>query len=145
MRCVVLCLLALPLLSCRHEFPPTSPGDLEDHDPDGAIAADQRAAGDQRVLDRLLADATLPACTPVTGPGADCAKEESWSCVGVCDGQHRYACTKSPVAREIRCPGSGPCECLVDGKPAGACPGLDNGRLGCDRCLEALRQGCCRP
>jgi hypothetical protein len=141
---VGLLLLALPLLSCRHEFPPPASGDADDRDPDAALAIDQRAGDRGAPPDRSLPDAAAATCAAVTGPAGDCAKEESWGCVGVCSGKYRYACLKSPVQREIQCAEGSPCECVVDGKTT-ICSGLDNGRFGCDRGLEALRQGCCTP
>jgi hypothetical protein len=147
MRCTLL-LLAFPLLlSCRHEFPPPGSNDADDRDPDATIAIDQRPARhDDQHGDRIVVDTTAPYCsTTPTGSGADCTKEESWGCVGICDGKHRYACLKSSEAREIQCPEAGGCVCIV-GVQKTPCPAsLDSGRLGCDRCLEALRQGCCRP
>jgi len=139
----VLLLLSVALLSCQHEFPPpTAPADADDQDPDGALPADQRAI-DHRV-DRVRPDLSLPQCTAATAGTADCTKEEGWSCIGVCENKHRYACQSSQV-REIRCPETGACECWV-GSKVQACPSLlDNGRTGCDRCLEAFRNGCCRP
>ncbi len=142
MRCVVV-LLALLSASCRHEFPAPTTGDANEHDPDAALPLDHRLGQEAERVDRLLRDAPPNQCAKLSG-SADCAKEESWTCAGICEGKHQYACAGA-VQREIRCPELGLCECYVGGALVATCAFLDNGRFGCDRCLEALRQGCCKP
>jgi hypothetical protein len=139
-------LVVLLVGACHHEFDGPVSRDAADHDPDGARAADRRAADRARPS----TDWTSPDfCTALeeVKPSTDCRDSASWTCRGSCGGAGHLACLGDGVLRDIRCTEEGTCDCQVGSAAAVSCirPSLDDGRRGCGLAQEVLLLGCCKP
>ena len=161
----MLTLSVVLLLSCHHSFPPEGgETDSADRDRDGSVdlavveAGPDRPRRDFPVTEAGPLDFSVPDCgaglgDPVATPdlgGADLGKDPcssllNWTCKGCGDSFHRMVCyVNSEIRREIWCDDT-ECRCRTeeDAVPIPCLEIIDNGRIGCGRCLDAFKQGCC--